>query len=287
MESLQRLDDGASNPDCMPPYACGLAPEGEPMRSRTPCVVCSVLPLRESIGRATCAPTPTPLEARVSVGLSSCMARPLLGHTRYPKPRRRLSDRVDSFLTASTDGGWPPNVVLLGSLVNAAGERYNWQRAAHLWRRLTSEFGVVPNGLAYGAYAKAHLLSGRPTAAAMLAREATKSGLATPAIATLLVQAYMLMYHSSCSATASRRLSAALAAGKAHVKVGICHQGRLSPRPIRHRSLITLPRHRMPGIMGREVANSCVSCAPLRVIFEPQPRQPSCVRTLQLCREAR
>lgn len=58
-----------------------------------------------------------------------------------------------------------PNEVLLGGLltVDGAPDRGHWSRADELWQLVQN--GVVkPNGVAYAAYARVHLVAGRPGA---------------------------------------------------------------------------------------------------------------------------
>ncbi len=56
--------------------------------------------------------------------------------------------------------------MLLGGLltVDGAPDRGHWSRADELWQLLVQNGVVKPNGVAYAAYARVHLVSGRPGA---------------------------------------------------------------------------------------------------------------------------
>ena len=55
-----------------------------------------------------------------------------------------------------------PDEVLLGGLLQEAAAHFNWKRADDIWQLFQTQHQVKPNFLTYTAYAKAHLLAGRP-----------------------------------------------------------------------------------------------------------------------------
>lgn len=62
-----------------------------------------------------------------------------------------------------------PNEVLLGGLLTVDGapdraDRGHWSRADELWSNFVQNGVVKPNGVAYAAYARVHLVAGRPGA---------------------------------------------------------------------------------------------------------------------------
>lgn len=124
-------------------------------------------------------------------------------------------ERVDAALSASKHVDWSPDCVLLGALVNVAAERCDWRQAEVWWERLVAaEFGVVPNGICYGARAKAHLLSGRPATAARVIDEMLDRGIdLLPVLAQTQVQALLVVCHSSMAPSDLNRLTVALRRG--------------------------------------------------------------------------
>mmetsp|Transcript_149131 Transcript_149131/g.415652 ORF Transcript_149131/g.415652 Transcript_149131/m.415652 type:complete len:468 (+) Transcript_149131:59-1462(+) len=119
--------------------------------------------------------------------------------------------RVDELLSACAQKNWRPSVVLLGALVNAAAERHDWLRAEMLWDRLVNGFGVKPNLIAYSARAKAHLLCGRPALVASIIDDALDRNVELNLhLAEALLQASLVMYHSSLAAEDLMRLRNAL-----------------------------------------------------------------------------
>lgn len=126
----------------------------------------------------------------------------------------QLSDRVDEILAKHAEV-WAPDCVALGQLVNSAAEQRNWRRAEELWTRLVVERKVTPHTLAYGARAKAHLLCGRPAAAAHVIDEMLGCEMALPPeIAESHVQCLLIAYHSSLEENDFRRLGQALSRGE-------------------------------------------------------------------------
>jgi len=124
-----------------------------------------------------------------------------------------LSDRVDAMLSGPGMAAWTPDFVDLGALVNVAGELRNWRRADSLWRALVSEHSIVPHALAYCAYAKAHLLSGRPASAARIVEEMFALGAGDIRGALMHAQALLVIYHSSLAQDDLRRLDRVLHEG--------------------------------------------------------------------------
>lgn len=53
-------------------------------------------------------------------------------------------------------------------LLDIAAEKYSYRRADALWTRFVDQLGVAPNGNSYHAWAKAHLLCGRPSTSARI-----------------------------------------------------------------------------------------------------------------------
>lgn len=124
----------------------------------------------------------------------------------------RRSDEVDFWMRRS--GPFALDIVLLGSLLDCAASRRDWQRAEALWE-IFMKRQVRPNLMAHNARAKVHLLAGRPRkvldvydsaitdfAAAM--RENYKLGAS-------YAQALLLLCHSALDPSAMQRLEDFLA----------------------------------------------------------------------------
>ena len=105
-------------------------------------------------------------------------------------------DQLLSNMAGSTDA--KANEVTLGNLVNEAGRLYNTARVDHLWNTLLERYGVEPNFVCYVAYAKAHLLSGRPSRAIEIldAMRSVGIGLGNQQAAVTYLQAQILVFHS-------------------------------------------------------------------------------------------
>mmetsp|Transcript_168808 Transcript_168808/g.536740 ORF Transcript_168808/g.536740 Transcript_168808/m.536740 type:complete len:372 (-) Transcript_168808:314-1429(-) len=130
-----------------------------------------------------------------------------------------LCERVDSLLVSS-GSPWPPDCVDLSAVVNAAGELRDWGRADQLWQTLTGKYKVVAHTLAYSAFAKAQLLSGRLVAASRCIDEMLDAGLdlVDPALAVLRVQASLVLFHASLAQPCSRRLDEAFRNGESIIQ---------------------------------------------------------------------
>jgi len=129
----------------------------------------------------------------------------------------RMPERVDELLAEAVRRTLlKPNYILLGGLVNVAAEHRDWRRAEELWHVLVDQLGVVANGLAYGARAKAHMSCGRPLAVVSVVDEMLGKGLqAPPEVAESLCQALLVMYHSTLDAYDFLRLHEAFCRGEA------------------------------------------------------------------------
>lgn len=126
----------------------------------------------------------------------------------------RLPQRVDKMLSESTSV-WQPSHACLGALVNVAAEQRDWRRAEELWKRFVVEFHVEPGGIEYGCRAKAHMLCGRPAAAASAVEEALGKNISLmPELAESQVQALLVICHSSLAPADFDRLSKALERGE-------------------------------------------------------------------------
>jgi len=107
---------------------------------------------------------------------------------------------------------------LLGGLVNHAGQHRNWRRADELWCRLVNILGVQPRSIEFCAYAKAHMLSGRPHVAACKLDEMLNKKL--PLYSKIAVdhfQCLLITFHSSLLATDGNRVQGAIARGRSAV----------------------------------------------------------------------
>lgn len=135
----------------------------------------------------------------------------------------RLHDQVDAILTlmftrSVTSASWIPNRVLLGNLVNAAAEQLDFQRAEGLWERFLSEFNVKPCSVEYGCLIKAHVLCGRPHAAACVVEDMFRDGVdMLPIQAQDHLQALLIVYHSSLARRDKERLAKSVKLGEAIV----------------------------------------------------------------------
>jgi len=124
-----------------------------------------------------------------------------------------LRDRVDALLSPGGGGGTPDRV-LLGSLVSAAGKRYDPGRVEELWSRITGELAVAPHVIATTARAKAHLLCGFVHNVDLIASGALTAGVLEYRIASSWIQATLVMYHSSLKRQDLKRLTLALSSSK-------------------------------------------------------------------------
>jgi len=107
---------------------------------------------------------------------------------------------------------------LLASLIDIAGKHHECERADELWHRF-ADMHVAPNSIAYAAWAKAHLLCGRPDVAASKLDEMLRKGLTMDGRqAVEHAQQLLVTYHSSLSPSDLDRLLSALARGKALLK---------------------------------------------------------------------
>eukprot|EP00439_Symbiodinium_sp_Y106_P042562 s3998_g5.t1 len=100
------------------------------------------------------------------------------------------------------------------SLLNSAAEGWHWQRSERLWDRLTvglQAIGRRKGKIAWAARVKAHILCGRPRRCAELVRECMASGIQLHyKLAEDLVQASMVVYHSSLAAQEKTDLEQAI-----------------------------------------------------------------------------
>ena len=124
--------------------------------------------------------------------------------------KRTQHDRVDKLLTQM----WANKMidhVLLSGLIDSAGQAMLWSRADRLWHRFTNRYRVQPDAICYAAFAKAHLLSGRPAAAVQILHNLDslnivgKDEVAANA-AIICLQALAIVYHSSTSQKAKNDL---------------------------------------------------------------------------------
>lgn len=126
----------------------------------------------------------------------------------------RMYDRVDRMIAESGVATWT-NVVLLGSLINIAAEHRDWHRADTLWQRLVHEYGISGNSIAYSAWAKAHMLCGRPSEAAQIFDEMVSKGLEEcSTTAADHLQALLIVCHSLPSPENIGRVQQALIRGE-------------------------------------------------------------------------
>ncbi|CAE7479904.1 unnamed protein product [Symbiodinium natans] len=108
-----------------------------------------------------------------------------------------------------------PNEVVLGGLLEGAAASFNWKRADEIWHLLVHSHHVEANFLGYTAYAKAHLLAGRPQVSveiidAMLARDTCRMDYK---LAVEYLQALLLVCHSSLAEADIQRLTTFLDEG--------------------------------------------------------------------------
>ena len=107
-------------------------------------------------------------------------------------------ERVDSYLAKARSGEWKASFVVLGGLIDAAAESYNWRRAEILWKTLVHGHGIKPHIMAYTSRAKAYLMCGQPQEAVHVMDEMLKADIAMDAPAALYYcQCLLVIYHSS------------------------------------------------------------------------------------------
>ena len=136
---------------------------------------------------------------------------------------RGYQERVDELLDKMVQQEMLSlNEVLLGSLVNAAGGAFDWQRAERLWQMFVTEHGVRPNVICYTALAKIHTLSGRPRAALESLNGMHKAGVgATDAQAALCyLQVFLICCHSEPTEPSLARLMESLTWGESTMQAG-------------------------------------------------------------------
>jgi len=124
-------------------------------------------------------------------------------------------DRVDRLLPALRSMQFEGDMnYLLGALVDVAGHHHNWERADRLWRIFVDEHRIQPNFMCYTAWAKAHLLCGRPHVAADKIDEMLKLGMSLDDKLTVdHAQCLLVTCHSTMTLADRDRLIAALTAG--------------------------------------------------------------------------
>ena len=74
--------------------------------------------------------------------------------------------RLDELLCQIVQYKSSPNEVVLGSLVNATGSAFDWQRAEQLWGLFVNMLGMRPKVICYTPLTKAQTPTGRQEAAA-------------------------------------------------------------------------------------------------------------------------
>lgn len=119
-------------------------------------------------------------------------------------------DRVDTLLRQM----WANNMidhVLLSGLIDSAGQIFLWSRADRIWHRFIHRYKVLPNAICYEAYAKAHLLSGRPAAAVKILHNLDCQNVlgkdeVAANVAIICLQALAIVYRSSTSKQAKNEL---------------------------------------------------------------------------------
>ena len=120
--------------------------------------------------------------------------------------------QVDELLqTDLKGGGLEPDVVLLGGLINAAARARDWRRADELWRQLVARRNVKANVPAFTAYAKAHLLCGRPASTVQIIGDMIQHnvGRLDYKVSEMCLQSLLILCHSSPTPENKSRLSAA------------------------------------------------------------------------------
>ena len=107
-----------------------------------------------------------------------------------------------------------PNVVVLGGLMNAAAKNRDWPRAKQLWAYLVQERHVEPQEPAFLAFAKAHLLSGKPIEAACIIEDMLSRGYGRDnyKVAVDYLQCLAIAAHSSPTRCNLANLTSALQA---------------------------------------------------------------------------
>ncbi|CAJ1389530.1 unnamed protein product [Effrenium voratum] len=106
-----------------------------------------------------------------------------------------------------------PNAVVLGGLVNAAATNCDWKRADKLWSYLVGRRHVEPHEPAYLAFAKAHLLSGKPAEAACIIEDMLAKGFGADdyKVAVDYLQSLVVVAHSAPTPANLSKLTSALA----------------------------------------------------------------------------
>lgn len=131
----------------------------------------------------------------------------------------RLHDRVDKLLfelnVKSVDH------VFLGAMTNIATKHFDWQRADALWGNIVKRRGVKPICINYSAWAKVHMLCGRPMRAAQIFDDMFSAGLkGDDKVPEDRVQALLIMCHSSPTPLNVGRLQEAVAMGDTLIQTG-------------------------------------------------------------------
>eukprot|EP00415_Alexandrium_ostenfeldii_P001417 UN1417 len=127
---------------------------------------------------------------------------------------------VDSVIVGGASAGhaWVDHA-LLGALVNAAGERRDWQRAEDLWQKLVRDYGVKPTDIEHAALSKAHMLCGRVREALQVYDEVDEDVLnANFKYVGDRAQLLLLMCHSSPSKPNLHRLQRAFDLGEKTIR---------------------------------------------------------------------
>ena len=120
--------------------------------------------------------------------------------------------QVDELLRTGLKGGrLEPDVVLLGGLINAAARNRDWRRADELWRHLVTRRKVQANVPAFTAYAKAHLLCGRPAMTVQIIEDMVQHsvGRLDYKVSEMYLQSLLILCHSSPTPETKSQLSAA------------------------------------------------------------------------------
>ena len=108
-----------------------------------------------------------------------------------------------------------PDEVLLGGLLQEAAAHFNWKRADDIWQLFQTQHQVKPNFLTYTAYAKAHLLAGRPHVSVRKIETMLSTGNCNMdyKLAIEFAQALPLVCHSSLAPPDTQRLTTFLDEG--------------------------------------------------------------------------
>ena len=107
-----------------------------------------------------------------------------------------------------------PNAVVLGGLVNAAAKNCDWKRAEKLWSYLVGRRHVEPQEPAFLAFAKAHLLSGKPAEAACIIEDMLAKGFGADnyKVAVDYLQSLVIVAHSAPTPANLSKLTSVLQA---------------------------------------------------------------------------